>query len=482
MQDNIYSKEQVIAGINKTVDVIKPTYGPAGYNVIVEEFLYPFHRITNDGKTIVEKIKLADPVENIGANIIKEAGDKADKDSGDGRKTTMILTQAILEGALKHEGDIEPIAFKQQMNDILPTVFKMLDEAKREISIEDIKHVATISSESEEIGQLISDIYKEIGKDGIIEVDASGLPESFMEVTEGVRIKARYFGEYSQTEPGKAIIKNPKILISKEKITSVDQLEPLLTAMVQAGMNELVIYCEDIDLSVASKLALTHLQGGFKTLLIKSPTLWKDWLFEDFAKITGATPVDSKEGKTFKTLSLTDLGTCEKIISTRDETRVIGIKDITEHLATIKDELRKAWLQTKVGVLKVGASSETELGYIKKKATDGCAASHLALKEGVVDGAGVALYRVATELNTPNVDFGTGVLLKALVTPHLQLIKNMGLKVGEKDFGSEVIDPLIVVKNAVRNAVSIASTVLTSNGVIIVPKQENENTKQMPIM
>ncbi len=480
-QDNIYNKSKVIDGINKTVEVIRPTYGAAGSNVIVEEYLYPFYRVTNDGKTIVQGIKLSDPVENIGANIIKEAGDKADRDSGDGRKTTMILTQAILQ---ETEGiNLRPLDIKKELDACLPIVLKALDEQVKLITVDDIKHVATISSESEEIGELISDIYKQIGKDGIVEVEASGLPESFIEVTEGVRLHgAKYFGEYSQTEPGKVVIKNPKILISKEKITSVDQLEPLLSACVSKGINELVIYCEDIDLSVASKLALTHLQGGFKTLLIRSPQLWKDWLFEDFAKITGATPVDMKEGKTFKTLSLSDLGTCEKIISSREETRVIGIKDITEHLNVLKTdkqyELRVAWLQTKVGVLKVGASSETELGYIRKKATDACAASYLALKEGVVEGGGKALYKATDSL--PDTDVGVA-LIRALVTPYHQILVNMGLPRGEVDFGENIMDPLIVVKNAVRNAVSIASTVLTSNGVILMPKQ-NENIKQVPGM
>lgn len=497
--DNFYlqeGREKVIKGIKKATSVIKGNYGAAGGNTIIEHPYYPFYATVNDGKTIVDAIKLADPIENIGASVIKEAGDLADKLSGDGRKTTMLLVEAIFDEASKL--DAQPMEIKRSLNECLPTLLKAVEEQSRPITIDDVKSVATISAESEELGQIIQDAYKVIGKEGIIEVDTSNLPETYFEVVDGVRLRgAKCLGAYSWTETKKAVYKNPKILITKEKISTTAQLEPLFQALTNRGINELVIYCEDIDLSVASKLAITHLQGGFKTLLIKSPTLWKDWLYEDFALMTGAKPVDPTVGRTFKNLSLDDLGTCDKIVSTEDETRVIGIKDISEHLKNLEEmslkddqqKLRISWLNTKVAVLKVGANSETELHHKMKKAKDACHSSYLALKEGIVPGGGVALFHAGKSLN-PTESIGNTILNKALEAPQRQIIGNSGVDketitivprtVGfnvktreEADmFEAGIVDATLVIKNALINSVSIASTVLTMNGAIFLPKQE----------
>lgn len=498
--DNIsFDVQKLIDGIAKATSIVKGTYGAAGGNVILEEHAYPFHSVRNDGKAILDKVKLKDPIENIGANIMKEAGDKADKDSGDGRKTTMILTEAIFKEA--RGKDALPLEIKRSLDECVPILIDAIDKQKKPIGVDDIKAVATISSESEELGSLLQEIYQQIGKDGIVEVDNSGLPTTFYEITEGVRLRnAGYFGAYATTEQGKAVYKNPQILISKEKISSTDQIESIFVKLSQAGTNELVIYCDDIDMSVASKLAYTHLTGGFKTLIIKSPVLWKDWLFEDFAAITGATVVDSKEGVGF---SQAVLGTCGKIITTKDETRVIGIKDISEHVKKLEamnddnSKIRLAWLNTKVAVLKVGAGSESELSYVSKKAKDACHASYLALKDGVVAGGGLALANASAYLPKT---IGGDILRVALQEPHALIAKNAGVEMvgitirgyGGVDartgklvpdmFEAGIVDPTLVIKNAVKNSVSIASTVLTSCGIITLPKQENETHRQMPSM
>lgn len=480
--DNIYTTtEKLIEGVKKACSVIRPTYGAAGSNVIVEEQYYPFHAVRNDGKAIMDKIKLADPIENIGANIMREVGDKADKDSGDGRKTTMILAESILIEAQKSKA--QPLEIKRSLDECLPLILKAIDDQTKPISVDEIKSVATISSENEQIGTLIQEIYQKIGKEGIIEVDHSNLPETFYEIVDGVRLRnAGFFGPYSQTEEGRAVYKNPKILISKDKITTVDQVEPLVGALKEKGINELVIYCDDIDMSVASRLALTHIQGVFKTLIIKSPTLWKDWLFEDFAKMTGATIIDAKQGKTFKNLTMEDLGTCVKIVSTKDETRVIGIKDISEHLKNLEEQglkddqqkLRASWLNTKVATLKIGANSESELAYTSKKAKDACCASYLALKGGVVSGAGVPLFSIANDQMLKMEGAGAFILSSALQEPIKQIVKNMGreLHQGLSDVGVNIVDAAIVVKNAVTNAISIAGTILTSRAIITLPKDK----------
>lgn len=368
------------------------------------------------------------------------------------------------------------MVIKKSLAECVPILLKSIDDQKKTITLDDVKAVATISAESSELGQLIQDIYNKVGKDGIIEVDNSNLPETFIEVTEGVRLRgAKSLGEFSNTEPGKAVYTNPKILISKDKITSVDQLEPIFIALKRNSINELVIYCDDMDMSVASRLAYTHLSGGFKTLIIKSPTLWKDWLFEDFAKITGATLINSSDGKTFKNFVLTDLGTCSKIIVNKEETRVIGIKDIAEHIEYLRTlntddaKLRISWLQTKVGILKVGADTETDLAHKAGKAKDACAAAYLALKDGVVKGAGVSL--VQSVYSLPKTTVGGLILEKALLDPYNQLCKNFGTS--SLNVSEDVIDPAIVVKNAIKNSISIASTVLTNRncGIITKPKQ-----------
>jgi chaperonin GroEL len=476
--DNIVlnGRERLASGISKVTAVIRGTYGAAGGNVVLQEHLYPFHSVRNDGKAIVDKIKLADPIENMGADIMREVGDKADKDSGDGRKTTMILTEAILREASKIQA--LPMEIKRSLDECLPEITQLIDSQKKEIGIEDIGTVATISSESAELGSLIQEIYSHIGREGVIEIEPAKLPQTFYEITEGVRLRNTGYGIYSyplmtSEEVGKVVVKNPKVLISKEKIVSTDQIEPIFKSLAMQGINELVLFCDDIDLSVANKLAMTHLNGKFKTYLIKFPTLWKDWVIEDAAKITGSTVVDKLTGKDFKNLAHEDLGTCDKIIITKDETRVIGIKDISDHIRKLEEQsieddqlkLRLNWLQTKVALLKVGANSESELSYIIKKAKDACASAHLALKDGVVKGGGKALIYASRRFEKGTI--GTDILLAALRDPYEQICANHG---HEPDMDG-VIDPTIVVKNAVKNAISVAGIVLTSKGVISLPEE-----------
>lgn len=510
-RDNVYlgseASDKLIEGIAKVTAVVRGSYGPSGGNIIVEELGYPHHRVTNDGKQSIDYIKLVDPVENIGANIMKEAGDKADKDSGEGRKTTMILTEAILKEARAVKG-VSKNDLRLSLNECVPLIIASLDEQKRPIEIKDVASVATLSSENPELGKLFQDIYEQIGKDGIVEIDNSGLATSYFEITEGVRLRgAKAFGAYSYTEQGKAVYKDPLILITREKIATVEQIEPIISMALQKGKNELIIYCEDIDLSVASRLAQTHLQGGFKTLLVKSPILWKNWLYEDLAKMTGATIVDSVAGLTFKTFNPTHFGTCDKFIATDSEVRVLGIKDMSAHISVLEQlgqtddqqKVRASWLNTKVAILKVGAQSESELSYVAKKAKDASAAVHLALKDGVVPGGGKALVNaISSLLQTP----GGNVLAMALMNPMEQIYKNVNpdktaIMVSAKSgvngfdaknncevddlFAAGIVDPALVVKNAVKNAVSIASTVMTNHGIIILPKT-NETHPSMPSM
>lgn len=483
IKDNIYTTDaraKIIAGIKKTCDLIKSAYGPSGTNVIVEEDLHPGYRITNDGKTIVDKVKLADPVENIGASIVKEAGDLSDKTSGDGRKTTMLLLEAILTEAEKYP-DIPALKIKHSLDAILPSLIEYIDLEKKTIIESEVGIVAKIASENELLGNLIEEIYCSIGKNGILEVENSNTFETSFEIKEGIRFRnVRYIAPYMANDGDRYVAQSPKILITAQKIASVNDLEPIFSQLSSEGRNELCIVCTDIDENVFRFLAFTQAQGRFKTTVLKVPNLFRDWIIEDFAKVTGATIIGL--GTTLQTCSLNDLGTCEKLISTQEHTTVIGIKDITEHINILKDKatidnnysLRLAWLNTHAAILKVGATSESELAYIGKKARDGVSASFLALQDGVVTGAGITLEKIAKKIRAKTV--GEKILKQALLTPHNYIVLNHGI-IKEPDL---ILDAALVVKNSLKNAVSIAGTVLTANVVITnPPKEVKENNHDL---
>lgn len=500
-ENNLYTgkeaREGLMRGIDKTADAVKATLGAGGSNAVLQQYERPFHRITNDGVSVANSIYLSDPLENMGANIIKEIAGTSDKESGDGTTTATTIAQAIL-----HEGMTltdNPMSIKRSLDECLPIIFNSLDEQKKDISVDEIGTIATISSEDESIGALLQEIYQKIGKDGIIELDNSNVTDTFYDVVDGVRLRgAGYLGAYSTTEEGKAVYKKPLVFMAKEKITSTDQLEELFKQLSAKEVNELVMFVDEIDLGVAGRLAITHLNGGFKTLVIKAPTTWKDWMFEDFAKLTGATPVDFAEGKTFKNFTLDDLGTCDKIITTKEETVVQGTKDISDHIEKLKElgkaddqmDMRAYWLQTKMAILKLGANSDSELSYKRHKVVDAVHACHLALKDGIVAGGGVALRNVS---NVMSDTVGGKILKNALMAPMLQIVENAGGGVNEypresvsnDSYGfnaktgelvdmweAGIVDPVTVVKNSVKNAISVAGTVLTTSVVVTMPKAD----------
>ncbi len=226
-KDNIknykVSFTKLIKGVNKVADIIRPTYGPGGSNVVREEQLPPFHRPTNDGKLITDAIHLADPIEEMGANILREACEKQEKEAGDGRKTTIILTAAILNEGLKYKDKIQPMQLKRELDACLPIIIKSIDDQKKEILPTEVGNVATIASESEELGGIIGEIYSNLGREGIIEIETSNLPQTFYETVDGIRVRAGWFGGYCQTEEGKAITVLPtgKLPLKTRKSSSL---------------------------------------------------------------------------------------------------------------------------------------------------------------------------------------------------------------------------------------------------------------------
>lgn len=487
-QSNVYrgkeARELLRQGVDEVANAVKVTLGAKGRNAVLSAAEYPYHIITNDGVSIAKEVQMEHPVAQMGAELVQEVADRANKDSGDGTTTAVTLLQAAIDAGSKRDED--PLTLKRQMDECLPLIEASLDAQKRTITVDEVEAVATVSAEDPAMGRTLQEIYQKIGKDGIVELDVSGMFETTYELKEGVRLRnAGYLSPYMATEGAKAIYKQPHILITRQRIATLQDIDPLFAELSGKGITELVMFAEDIDASVVAALAFTHTRGIFKTLIIRPPMLWKDWLFEDFAAITGATIVEPTSGVTLKDVRASHLGTCEKLITTKEETTVIGIKDISAHVARLKEspaegtDLRLSWLNTKAAVLKVGANSESDLSYRRLKAEDARNAAYLALQDGVVPGGGLALWNASEGLpDTP----GAKILEGALKAPLYQIMENAGVGAIEGDVGgtigfdatdcklkdmweAQIVDPAKVVKNSLRSALSVAGIVLTTETV-----------------
>ena len=474
----------MLIGINKVVDAIKLSYGPKGINAVIQSDLFPGHLVANDCETIIQAMHLEDPIEMMGLSLLKELSNKSHRDSGDGRKTCILIASEILNSGFK--SDLSGMELKRELDNLIPIIENEIDKQKQTITEEEVYKVATIAGESKEIGELLGGIYKQIGKDGIIILEGSGTFNTSYSTIDGIRFTdSGYLSPYmvhdeSARKDGrketKAIYENPTILVTKKKISHLNDINPLITTLNKQGKKDLVIFTDDMDSGVASIMVKAHQDKIMNILIIKAPVLWKNFIFEDFAKVTGATIVEDATGINFKNLEPKHLGTCEKITVDKEETVVISNRDISEHIAELKadasndSKLRLSWLQTKTAILKLGANSESELSYRRLKCEDAINASRLALKDGVVEGGGRSLFLVA-DLLTHTV--GGEILNRALKAPHDQNLKNMGLECW--NWGDDVVDAAAVTKNAVRNAIALASTVLTC-GVVISFPQKNQAT------
>ncbi len=472
-QDAVYGMMQ---GITTVTNLIRPTFGGKGTNVIVESTLRPGHGIYNDAQTITQAIFLNDPAQKRGLAFIKELCDKADKLSGDARKTTIILCEEILK--LGYETNVNKLQLKEQLESLIPFIEKEIDKQTVQITVDTVENVATTACENKTMGKLIQEIYQKIGKDGIIHVEGSGTYETSYKFIDGVRFDMTGYISPSlkHNDSIKAIYENPVILVTKKKIVTDDDINPLLREMITQGKKDLIIFTHDMDSDVASMLINLHTRKEFNICIIQPPTLWRDYIYEDFAKCVGATIIDDSTGKTFKNLTENDLGTCTKIIIDSNETILMGTKDISNHIEILETKndddsnLRLTWLKSRTAILKIGSSSDSDLSYKKLKTHDGIRSSQLALKYGIVKGGGLCLDLIALIIpDTP----GSDIITKALRAPLIQNKAN-----GCETIPDNIVDASMVIKYAVRNAVGIASTILTANGLIYLPElQTNEPFK-----
>lgn len=524
--DNIHEDAlpKLAEGVRKAAAIVAQTMGPKGKNVDVQTKLYPYHQVNNDGATILKAIELADPIEAIGLSYLKEAADRSNGNSGDGSSTTTVLLDAMLQEGIKTGNST--LEIKQSLDECLPIIERSITEQTRQITVEDIPAVARIAGENEELAKTLGQIYKTIGKDGIIHLEGSGTYETSFSLIEGVRFADTGFlspdlaydeqAEKDGRTSKRAVYQNPTILITKNKIERDDDINPLLGALIARGDKTLVIFTDDMESKMAKKLIELQKEPkrSINVLIIKAPWLWKTYVYEDFAKITGATIIEDSTGTSLgKRFNLDWLGTCETLICDKEETTVIGIKDISEHIRELESDgsedskRRLSWLTTKTAVLKLGAKSETELSYLRLKAEDAIFSSRAALKHGIVAGGGSCLWRASQFM--PDT-IGGNILRVALLAPMNQIIENAGNPIpdnyhneaGEvmhvKDifttkkiyhhtdsigfdaknnkitdmFEDGIVDAASIVLGAVRNSLGIASTLLTTSSVITLPPEK----------
>lgn len=525
-QDNYITgqeaRERMFNGIKKASEIVGGTMGTGGYNGLVEVMERPGHLLTNDGITLLSALHFEDVYEEIGRIILLEAVSRANKSSGDGSSTTCVLTSAIIEEGLKVK-DVSPMDIKKSLEDCLPLIEESINKQKRDITVDTVGQVATISSESEEIGGMIQEIYKQIGKTGIIHWDISKTGKDFYTIGKGITmdfagLASPYFADLEEgTGQFKNHIRwsNPKILITKQKITTANDFATLFETLDKKGIKEIVVFCDDYEPNVIADLIRTRAVRGFKSVLVKMPTLWKDWWYIDLAKATGATVIDPNAGLSFKMMNESHLGTCSNILVDKETTYLDGILDVTGHIKALEDEatedslLRASRLNTKTARYFVGAGSDSALSYRRLKVEDAISASWQALQNGVVAGGGLALRNCMIDLEEVmggyNETIGCSILKEALWSPAKQIISNSGLKpsikkgrwwakrnsfyMGGVDFiGSwgydtkhkecanmfevGIVDPANVILNSIRNAISVSASVLTCNVIIQIPRPD----------
>lgn len=510
MTDNLYTgsevQEKLIAGIRKVAKAVGSTMGTGGSNAIIEAIEYPGHLQTNDGFSIANAIRLADPIEEMGRRLLVEAINRANKQSGDGSSTTCVLTAAIIEEGLKHLTESSVMDIKRSLEACIPLIEASIATQKRIITVDEVGAVATISAEDAEIGARIQEICQQIGKDGLIYWDISKTAEDSYTVGTGITIEgAGYLSAYmcdaseSGQNTNQVRLKDAHLLLTKQKISSANDLAAIGAELNTHQIKDLVVFCDDIDPLVVPDLIKTRMVRGFRFIIVKMPILWRDWWFEDLAKASGATVVDPAAGFPLKNLNKSHLGTVGNIIIDKDDTFVDGIKDLTDHIAALNadaddnNKLRASRLNVHTARYFVGAHSDSALSYRRLKVEDAISASWQALQGGIVAGGGVALSNVSKEtLDT----VGGRILAAALTVPMKTIMSNAGVEYPRTDFVDKgcgfdtrtgklvnmfdagIVDPANIVLNAAKNAISVAATVLTATTVVTFPKVDENPLSQ----
>jgi chaperonin GroEL len=526
---NEEARKSLKKGIDAVANAVKITVGPRGRNVVLDKG-YGNPTITNDGVSIAKEITLADKIENMGAEIIKEVATKTNDLAGDGTTTSVILTQAIVTEGLKQTTmGVNPMGVKFGIDTASKDVVEALKKLAKPIKTdEEIRQVATISAESVELGTIIADTIRKVGKDGVVTVEESQTIGLDSEVVEGMEFDKGYISPYMITNADRmeAEYEDTPILITDKKISSIKEVLPLLEKLAHQGKKELVIIAEDVDGEALATFIVNKLRGGFNVLAIKAPGYGdrKKEILEDIAITIGAKVISEDIGIKLENTDITMLGRARKVISKKDNTIIVGGKgkksDIESRIAQIKKQKdnndskfdkekldeRIAKLSGGVAVIKVGAATETEMKYLKLKIEDAVNATKAAIEEGIVAGGGVALIKTILEVEktlslkknfTKEFELGYKIVLKALESPLRQIAINAGkddgsviiekIKNGKGNMGYDalkdemiadmiiagIVDPVKVTRLGVQNACSAAAILLTTEVAIAEePKEE----------
>ncbi|MGD8456880.1 MAG: chaperonin GroEL [Anaerolineales bacterium] len=528
------ARRHLKTGVDAVAKAVVTTLGPKGRNVALDrKFGAP--TITHDGVTVAKEIELEDPFENMGAQLLTEAASKTNDIAGDGTTTSTLLAHAIVTDGMKNlAAGANPMLLKRGIEAGTKKVAEMITKGAIPVKTkEDIANVASVSAQDREIGELIAEVFDKVGNDGVITVEDSQTLQFETDYVEGMQFDRGYLSPYFITDPEnmETVIENAQLLIHDKKISAASDLVPLLEQLVQAGKRDLVIISEDVDGEALATLVLNKLRGMLNVLAVKAPGFGdrRKAMLQDIAVLTGASVISEETGRKLESAQVSDLGQAEKVVSSKDDTTIVGgkgtAKEIKGRIEQIRVEIDKstsdydreklnerlAKLSGGVAVIKVGAATETELKEKKHRVEDAVSATRAAIEEGIVPGGGVALINVMAALDKVKMDYedaqvGVTIVKRALEMPMRKIAENAGKdgsvvvdtvrrmqKEKENDhIGYDVlaedyvdmvkagwIDPAKVTRGALENAASIAAMILTTEA-LIADKPEEESAPPMP--
>ncbi len=530
---NADARAKLVAGVNQLASAVAVTLGPKGRNVALDK-KWGAPNIIHDGVSVAKEVELKDPFENMGAQLVKEAAVKTADVAGDGTTTSTVLAQAIVnEGVKNITAGANPMVMRRGLLKASDYVVAELKKKAKAIKIDDAASVATISAGDEGLGKTIADALKAVGgKNGVVTVEEGKGFETTVEHKEGMSFDKGYASAYFVTNPDtmEAELENPYILVTDQKVSSIQEMVPFLESFVKVS-KDLVIIADDVEGEALATLALNKMRGTFNVLAVKAPGFGdrRKAMLEDIAILTGATVISSDVGRKLDSVKVEDLGAADRVVASKDETKIVGGKGdkaaLSARIVALQKEMEKsssdfdkeklqerlAKLSGGVAVINVGAPSEVELKDKKERAIDAVAATKAALEEGIVPGGSVALLDIAQKMDKKDLESAgaapdevTGFMLvkKALEAPFTKLMENAGLpgdqliakarEASASGMGFNVlttesvesavaidmikvgiIDPLKVVRTAVQNAISVATMILTTEALVTeIPEKE----------
>ena len=519
------ARQKLLSGIAKLVSAVVTTLGPRGRNVAIDK-KWGAPNIIHDGVSVAKEIELEDAFENMGAQLVKEAASKTNDAAGDGTTTATLLAHQLVAAGMKNvTAGSNPMLMKKGIDRAVEAIVGELKKVKTDVKKEDWVKVATISAQNENIGTKIAEALSLVGKDGVVEVEESKGFEIEIEHKDGMAFDKGYISAYFVTNSDhmEAEMESPYILVTDQKVTSIQEMVPFLESFVKVSKN-LVIIADDVEGEALATLVVNKMRGTFNVLAVKAPGFGdrRKAMLEDIAILTGATVISGDLGRKLDSVKVEDLGSADKVVSSKDETKIVGGKGDKKALESRIDQLRSeadnstsdfdkekilerlAKLTGGVAVIKVGAASEIELKEVQERVKDAVGATKAAIEEGIVAGGGVALLRAANvldKLTSESDDEAVGIkIVKAVLEQPLRwLAKNSGAddgwvvrKVMENknqnygfnsatlEFGDMiamgVLDPVKVTRHALQNAASVASMVLTTECLVTDVKEDKKSS------